>query len=64
MRYSYQIEWTEKHKLYGKVKKQFKTTECMVLTHELNLTNNPEVLEWNTTRIKYNKTTGKYENAN
>ena len=63
MRYTHQIEWTENHKHYGKVHKQFKTTKCMVLTHELSLTNNPEVLSWKTTRITYNKTTGKYENA-
>lgn len=63
MRYTHQIEWTEQSKRYGKVTKQFKTTRDAVKMHELSLKDNPEVLAWKTTRITYNKTTGKYENA-
>lgn len=61
MRYTHQIEWTEQHKQYGKVNKQFKTTKCAVGMHEMLLKQNTEVLSWKTTRIEYNETTKKYE---
>jgi hypothetical protein len=61
--YTHRISWVENHKQHGTINKQFNTTWNAVKIHEQILSKNTEVLSWETTRIKYNKLTKKYEDA-